>query len=72
MAFDKQHEIYKRRFSRNVGVGLALGFFVTLVFGLTVLKMIRGEDMRAYDHALRPSLIAPQAPDIPALPKVSP
>lgn len=65
MAFDKPHEIYKRRFSRNVGVGLALVFFVALVFGLTVVKMIRGQDMRAYDHVLRPNLIAPQAPDAP-------
>ena len=72
MAFDKPHEIYKRRFSRNVGVGLALVCFVALVFGLTVVKMIRGQDMRAYDHGLRPNLIAPQAPDAPDAPKVQP
>ena len=39
MAFRPEHEIYRRRFSRNLGVGVALGVFVALIFGLTVVKV---------------------------------
>lgn len=39
MALSKQHELHKRRFSRNLGLGLVLAAFVALVFGLTVVKV---------------------------------
>lgn len=39
MAIAKEHELHKRRFSRNAGVGLALVGFVAIVFGLTVVKV---------------------------------
>lgn len=39
----KQHEIHKRRFGRNVGVGLILAALIALVFGLTVVKVTRGD-----------------------------
>ena len=39
MSLSRQHEIHKRRFSRNLGLGLVLAGFVTLVFGLTVVKV---------------------------------
>lgn len=39
MSLSKQHEIHKRRFSRNLGLGLVLAGFVALVFGLTVVKV---------------------------------
>lgn len=39
MGLSRQHEIHKRRFSRNLGLGLVLGAFVALVFGLTVVKV---------------------------------
>ena len=39
MALAKEHEIHNRRWGRNLGVGLALGFMVALVFGLTVVKV---------------------------------
>lgn len=39
----RQHEIHKRRFSRNVGVGLILAALIALVFGLTVVKVTRGD-----------------------------
>ena len=39
MAISKEHEIHKRRFGRNMGVGLALAGFVAIVFGLTVVKV---------------------------------
>lgn len=43
MAFKEEHEIYKRRFGRNVGVGGALLAFVILVFALTIAKTNRGD-----------------------------
>ncbi len=49
MSFEPEHEIHKRRFSRNLGVGLALGAFVMLTFFLTVEKVTRGDPM----HAIR-------------------
>ena len=39
MSFTPQHEIYRRRFGRNLGLGLTLVGFVFLVFGLTVVKV---------------------------------
>ncbi|MFX0543229.1 hypothetical protein ACEWPM_016065 [Roseovarius sp. S4756] len=37
--FRKNHEMHTRRFSRNLGLGLVLAAFVTLVFGLTIAKV---------------------------------
>lgn len=45
--FRPDHEIYRRRFSRNLGVGLALGGFVLLSFLLTVEKVTQGDPMRS-------------------------
>ena len=39
MSFQPEHEIHKRRFGRNLGVGVLLGVFVALVFGLSVVKV---------------------------------
>lgn len=38
------HELHKRRFSRNMGLGLALLAFVALVFGLTIVKVMHQSD----------------------------
>lgn len=43
------NELHKRRFSRNLGVGLTLAFFVAVVFGLTVVKVKRGDQMQSFD-----------------------
>lgn len=43
MSFGKEHEIHKRRFGRNLGVGLLLAALIALVFGLTVVKVTRGD-----------------------------
>jgi hypothetical protein len=43
MSFDPQHEIHKRRFGRNLGVGLLLAALIAIVFGLTVVKVTRGD-----------------------------
>ena len=47
MTFKPEHEIYKRRSSRNLGVGLALVAFVALSFLLTVEKVTHGHSMDA-------------------------
>lgn len=60
MAIRATHEIHKRRMSRNLGVGLALAAMVAVVFGLTVVKVRRGDTMQAYDHVARPEM-APAA-----------
>ncbi|MBI1170668.1 hypothetical protein GC209_04640 [bacterium] len=49
MTFRPEHEIYKRRLSRNVGVGVALLAFVFLSFLLTVEKVTHGDPMHAIE-----------------------
>ena len=39
MAFREPHELHKRRWSRNLGLGVVLAVFVSLVFGLTIVKV---------------------------------
>ena len=56
MAFRPEHEIHRRRFGRNLGVGLCLGVFVMLVFALTVVKVKRGDPIHSYEH------VSPDAP----------
>ena len=46
MAFRPEHEIHKRRFSRNLGVGLTLAAFIALVFALTVVKVTEEGKMK--------------------------
>ncbi|XDA97442.1 cytochrome C oxidase assembly protein [Sulfitobacter sp. LCG007] len=43
MAIHAEHELHKRRRSRNVGVGLLLAAFVVLVMALTVAKVTSGD-----------------------------
>jgi hypothetical protein len=57
MTFRPEHEIHKRRFSRNLGVGLALAAFVALVFALTVVKVKRGDPMQGFDHTIQPAML---------------
>ena len=49
-------DIHKRRFSRNLGVGLTLAAMVAIVFGLTVVKVKRGDPMQGFDHTVRPEM----------------
>lgn len=57
MAFRPDHDLHRRRLGRNLGVGLLLVGFVVLVFGLTVVKVTRGDPMQAFDHVVRPEII---------------
>lgn len=43
MTIRVEHELHKRRFSRNLGVGLTLAFLILVVFGLTVVKVTGGD-----------------------------
>ncbi len=57
MAFGKEHVLHRRRRKRNLWLGLVLGAFVALVFGITMVKMSNGAMMEAFNHSLRPSLL---------------
>jgi hypothetical protein len=51
-----EHELHIRRKSRNIWLGSILGGFVVLVFAVTIVKMVNGNKMEAFDHEIRPSL----------------
>ena len=77
MAFPApEHEIHRRRFSRNLGVGLTLTCFVALVFALTVVKVTNGDLGHANDAPGMLGSTQPIAPELPApapaTPAVSP
>jgi hypothetical protein len=57
MSFRPDHEIYKRRFGRNLGLGLALAGFVAVMFGLTVVKVKHAGPIEGYDHVVQPHLV---------------
>jgi hypothetical protein len=60
MAFRPDHDLHKRRFGRNLGVGLTLAAFVALVFALTVVKVKRGDPLQGYDHVVQPAAVPAQ------------
>ena len=43
MSIRATHELHQRRFGRNLGVGLILAAFIVIMFGLTVVKVSRGD-----------------------------
>ena len=45
-----EHEIYKRRRSRNIGLGLTLGAFVLLIMAVTMVKLSQGSAIRWGDQ----------------------
>ena len=51
------HELYRRRRSRNRGLGLSLAAFVMLIFGVTVAKLTTGQSMQGFDHSFRPAVL---------------
>ncbi len=57
MAFRPEHEIHRRRFGRNLGVGLTLVAFIAIVFGLTVVKVTHVGPVQGFDHVVRPELV---------------
>lgn len=57
MAISRDHDLHRRRFGRNLGLGLVLVGFVAIIFGLTVVKIANGNMMEGYDHQPRSSLL---------------
>ena len=57
MSFRPDHEIYRRRLGRNVGLGLVLAAFVAVIFGLTVVKVSQTGPIQGYDHVMQPALV---------------
>lgn len=55
------HEIYSRRRSRNLGLGLVLGALVLLIFAVTVVKLTEGGTIKGFDHVVRPELLPEEA-----------
>lgn len=68
MAFDVEHELHKRRFGRNLGLGLVLLAFVALVFGLTVVKVTGLGQFQAFDHVVRPEMIPAEPAPVQTVP----
>lgn len=56
MAIVHETEAQKSRKKSNMLLGGVLGGFVLLVFAITIVKMVDGQNMEAYDHVLRPAL----------------
>ena len=56
MAIKAEHPLHGRRKRSNMMLGLVLGSFVTLVFAITVVKMMDGQSMEAFDHTTRYSI----------------
>ena len=42
MGLTQEHDLHRRRRSRNVGLGLVLAAFIALTFGLTMVKISQG------------------------------
>lgn len=57
MPIRPEHPQAGRKRRSNLMLGLVLGGFVALVFAITVVKMMNGASMEAFDHTLRPSLL---------------
>jgi hypothetical protein len=54
--FPEDHELHKRRYGRNLGLGLTLLAYVGLVFGLTIVKVSNGATVQDFDHRLPPGV----------------
>ena len=54
-----EHEIHRRRRSRNVGLGLTLAALIAVLFGLSVVKITTVGPVEGYDHVARPPLAEP-------------
>lgn len=62
MAFRVESDMHRRRFSRNLGLGVVLVGFVVLMFALTVVKVTQGVRPHADDAKKNTgSFVAPAA-----------
>ena len=51
-----EHDLHRRRRSRNVGLGLTLGALILLIFGLSMVKITLVGPVEGFDHVVRPGL----------------
>lgn len=51
MSFPEQHDLHKRRFGRNVGLGLALMGLIVVIFSLTIAKVESDGELTRTDHS---------------------
>lgn len=51
-----EHELHRRRRSRNLGVGLVLAGLICVVFGLTVVKVQQLGAAQSFDEVVRSEL----------------
>lgn len=56
MTIGNPHPQANRKKRSNILLGLVLGSFVALVFAITVVKMMNGQSMEAFDHTVRYSI----------------
>lgn len=56
MAMKATHELHTQRKSRNVGVGIVLGLFAAVLFGLSAVKVSQTGPTEGFDHVVRPEL----------------
>ena len=58
MSIRQEHELHRRRFGRNLGLGLTLGAFVVLLVALTMVKIANGHGaaLEGFNHAVRVNL----------------
>ena len=61
MGIAREHELHRRRFGRNLGVGVTLVAFAALIFGLTLAKVSQNGAVQGFDHTFRPEMTAPAA-----------
>ena len=52
-----EHEIHRRRRSRNVGMLVVLIGLICVVFGLTMVKVKQLGATQSFDHVVRPELL---------------
>lgn len=57
MALKVEHELHRRRRSRNVGLGVTLGVLIVILFGLSVVKITTTGPVEGFDHVVRPALV---------------
>lgn len=60
MGIPHETEHQKSRKKSNILLGAVLGGFVLLVFAITIVKMVDGQNMEAFDHVRRPALEEPK------------
>ena len=60
MAIGQEHPQAGRKKRSNLMLGAVLGGFVALVFAITIVKMMDGQSMEAFDHTVRHSITTEQ------------